>query len=132
MEKVTRFGISLPVDVLKKYDEIIKRNGYSNRSKAILDLIREYIKTETVVEKKNYVLGIRYNHRNLMDISEIENSYPCTIISSYNLHLDLNNSFKVLTLYGEEKQLNKIINKYKDLGTKSDISVMDMSEQITS
>lgn len=116
MENVTRFGISLPMDVLKEYDEIIKKKGYSNRSKAIQDLVREFIKKETTGKKVNHVIAVRYNHRHIKDISEIENNYPCTVISSLNFHLDLNNSYKILTLYGDQEQADKIVGKYKELG----------------
>lgn len=127
MDKVTRFGISLPADVLKEYDEVIQRNGYSNRSKAILDLVRSYIKEETSGNKNGHVLEIKYNHRNIKNISEVGNSYPCTVTSSYNVHLDLNFSLMIINLYGEEQLIKKIIGKYQNLGSSEDITIIDVS-----
>jgi CopG family nickel-responsive transcriptional regulator len=40
MEKITRFGVSIEPNLLKKFDKIIKREGYTNRSEAIRDLVR--------------------------------------------------------------------------------------------
>lgn len=128
MKNITRFGISLPQDILQKYDGIIRKNGYSNRSKAILDLIRNYIKKETTEKKYHYILQIYYNHRHIKEISEIENSYPCTIKTSFNQHVDLNFSYKIITLFGEKKQIQKITEKYKKLGNSNDISVKVVSE----
>jgi CopG family transcriptional regulator, nickel-responsive regulator len=125
MEKVTRFGISLPIGILTEFDRIIKNKGYSNRSKAILDLVRDYIKRETTPQSEILVLGIRYNHRQIKNISEIENSYPCTVTSSFNQHLDLNNSFKIVTLSGEPEKIERIKAKYSSLG--SDLQLTDMT-----
>ena len=40
-EKITRFGISIEPDLIKKFDTSIKKEGYTNRSEAIRDLIRK-------------------------------------------------------------------------------------------
>ena len=40
MSKVTRFGVSLEDALLKKFDSLIENIGYSSRSEAIRDLIR--------------------------------------------------------------------------------------------
>lgn len=46
METVTRFSISVNSELLKKYDFLLKKIGYSNRSEAIRDLIRERLAQE--------------------------------------------------------------------------------------
>ncbi|MCK4251659.1 ribbon-helix-helix protein, CopG family, partial [candidate division WOR-3 bacterium] len=38
-EKITRFGVSIELDLLKKFDKNIKMEGYTNRSEAIRDLV---------------------------------------------------------------------------------------------
>ena len=48
VEKITRFGVSIEPDLLTKFDKIIKKEGYSNRSEAIRDLIRK-----NLIEGKN-------------------------------------------------------------------------------
>ena len=45
-EKITRFGVSIEPDLLKKFDKIIKKEGYTNRSEAIRDMIRKNLITE--------------------------------------------------------------------------------------
>jgi CopG family nickel-responsive transcriptional regulator len=50
MEKITRFGVSIEPDLLKKFDKIIKMEGYTNRSEAIRDLVRKNLIRE---ENKN-------------------------------------------------------------------------------
>ena len=50
MEKITRFGVSIEPDLLKKFDKIIRMEGYTNRSEAIRDLVRNNLIRE---ENKN-------------------------------------------------------------------------------
>jgi CopG family nickel-responsive transcriptional regulator len=46
MEKVVRSGVSLNSELLKRFDEVIEEKGYVNRSKAIKDLIRNFLISE--------------------------------------------------------------------------------------
>ncbi|MCG7854363.1 MAG: ribbon-helix-helix protein, CopG family, partial [Methanoregulaceae archaeon] len=41
--ELSRIGISLPKNLLDKFDEIITYRGYSSRSEGIRDAIRSYI-----------------------------------------------------------------------------------------
>jgi CopG family nickel-responsive transcriptional regulator len=41
MSGITRFGVSIDSQLGKKFDEHIKRKGYSTRSEAIRDMIRD-------------------------------------------------------------------------------------------
>ena len=41
MSNLVRFGVSLDKELLKKFDERIKEEKYTNRSEAIRDLIRD-------------------------------------------------------------------------------------------
>jgi CopG family nickel-responsive transcriptional regulator len=64
MEKVVRSGVSLNSELLKRFDEVIEEKGYVNRSKAIKDLIRNFLISEEW-EKGKEVFGsqtILYDH----------------------------------------------------------------------
>ena len=41
--KLKRFGVSIPEDLLSKFDEIVLEKGYVGRSEAIRDAMRLYI-----------------------------------------------------------------------------------------
>ena len=41
MAKISRFGVSIDTALLKAFDQLISRKGYTNRSEAIRDLIRD-------------------------------------------------------------------------------------------
>jgi CopG family nickel-responsive transcriptional regulator len=42
-EKLMRIGVSLPANLLSRFDAIINQRGYSSRSEGIRDAIRDYI-----------------------------------------------------------------------------------------
>ena len=43
MNGVERFGVSMAPDLLSKFDEAIATRGYTNRSEAIRDIVRDYL-----------------------------------------------------------------------------------------
>lgn len=42
-QELMRIGVSLPDNLLNRFDEIIAKRGYSSRSEGIRDAIRSYI-----------------------------------------------------------------------------------------
>ena len=53
MDNVIRFGVSFEPKLLERFDKIIEKKGYRNRSEAIRDIAREYV----VQEKKENIVG---------------------------------------------------------------------------
>ncbi|HUV04060.1 MAG TPA: ribbon-helix-helix protein, CopG family, partial [Armatimonadota bacterium] len=43
MDKVLRFGVSIPKELVRAFDARIRGKGYSNRSEAIRDIMRDYL-----------------------------------------------------------------------------------------
>ena len=43
MTEISRFGVSISTDLLEKFDARIEEEGYTNRSKAIADIIRNHL-----------------------------------------------------------------------------------------
>lgn len=64
MAGLIRFGVSLPEDLLTRYDNEIQRRGYSNRSEALRDLIREFLVQKEVDSDAEVVgtLTLIYDH----------------------------------------------------------------------
>ena len=48
MSELTRFGVSLDKDLLELFDNQIKAQSYETRSKAISDLIKEYVESDII------------------------------------------------------------------------------------
>ncbi len=117
MDKVTRFGVSLPPDLLEKFDEYIDSKKYTNRSEAIRDLIRNSLASEEWRNVTGEVMGsisIVYNHhtRDLSDrIGHMQHDYYKNIISTTHIHIDAHNCLEVIIVRGKPGVIQEIADR---------------------
>ena len=111
MRGVTRFGVSLEKDLLKRFDRLIGRKGYANRSEAIRDLIRDSLVREQWERGADGAVGtitLVYNHdtRELADrLTDLQHAHYGSIISTLHVHLDAHHCLEVLVLRGNSADL---------------------------
>jgi len=123
MGKVVRFGVSVEGELLKKFDRLIDNIGYSNRSEAIRDLIRERLVRKEWEDKDKEtvgILGLVYNHEKkelTENINRIQHKYLHATISSTHIHLDKHNCLEVIILKGKSGFIREISDER--LSTKS-------------
>jgi CopG family nickel-responsive transcriptional regulator len=120
-EKITRFGVSIELDLLKKFDKNIKMEGYTNRSEAIRDLVRKNLIGE---ENKNPnaesigTLTMIYDHHtgNLTNkLLDLQHDHTKEILSTTHIHIDHNNCLEVLVLKGKTGKIQKLADNIKSL-----------------
>ncbi len=103
--------------LLKRFDQMIAQKGYSNRSEAIRDLIRDELVDATWKEEKKDVVGtitLVYDHeiRELSDrLIDIQHQFHTRIISSLHVHLDPHNCLEVLIVKGRGRDVKHIAEK---------------------
>jgi CopG family nickel-responsive transcriptional regulator len=115
-EKLKRFGVSIPLSLLLKFDEYIKNKNYKNRSEAIRDLIRaEFVKESFETNKEVAgVISIVYDHhkRELVDkIVDIQHDYQDIIIASQHIHLDHDNCLEVIIARGKAQRIKDLASR---------------------
>lgn len=108
-----RFGVSIPATLIKKFDLLIRRKNYSNRSEAIRDLIRKELVEEEIEENGDAVgvLHILYNHhrRELSEkLTDIQHKHHNLILSAMHIHLDHDNCIEVIIMQGESQKLKSL------------------------
>jgi len=114
---VTRFGVSLDQTLLGQFDRVIARKGYTNRSEAIRDLIRESRVREQWELGSDEVVGtltLVYNHevRDLTDkLTDLQHAHYKAIVSALHVHLDPHHCLEVLILRGKAKELKSIADR---------------------
>jgi len=114
MIKVTRFGVSMDTNLLRRFDEHIKKRGYSNRSEAFRDLVRDrLVKEEWAWEEEETVgtVTLIYDHhqRELQEqLTEQQHRYLDKIVSSMHVHLDENNCLEVLAVKGKARDVKDV------------------------
>jgi len=119
MEKVTRFGVSIKPDLLKKFDKTIKKKGYTNRSEAVRDLIRKKIITEEIFDPEFQSIGtltMIYDHHegNLTDkLLNLQHKHTDEILVTTHIHIDHNSCLEILVLKGKVKKIQKLAENIK-------------------
>ncbi len=117
MSDVTRFGVSLDENLLAQFDRVIARKGYTNRSEAIRDLIRESLVREQWELGTDQVVGtltLVYNHnvRDLSDkLTDLQHAHYKAIVSTLHVHLDPHHCLEVLVLRGKARDLKSIADR---------------------
>lgn len=112
--KIVRFGVSIPEDLLKRFDGIIDGKGYANRSEAIRDLIRDFIvRHEWEVGDKEVAgtITIVYNHDEadvVEELLDMQHEYVHNIISSIHVHMDEHNCLEVIIVKGNASTVKTI------------------------
>ena len=116
-EKVLRFGVSMVPELLDKFDRLIKAKGYTNRSEAVRDLVRDHMVENEWEEAKGEVVGtvtLVYSHHvhDLSDkLNDIQHNYCKTVISTTHIHLDEHNCLEVLILKGKSEEVKLIADR---------------------
>ncbi|MBF0407503.1 MAG: nickel-responsive transcriptional regulator NikR [Candidatus Riflebacteria bacterium] len=118
MSELIRFGVSLPEDLLKKFDEHISRNGYSNRSEAMRDLIREDLVHQQWSHGTEVAgaITVVYDHhqRGLLNrITALQHDWQHLILCSQHIHLDHHNCLEILAVKGPAENVSALANSLK-------------------
>lgn len=116
MGKLLRFSIAVDEDLMKPFDEYVKRKGVPNRSEAIRDLIRGVLAKDSwgTGQKGSGILTLVYDHhkhdlsRKLMDMQHDAHD---VIVAGLHIHLDHSNCLEVLVLKGNPGQVRALADK---------------------
>ena len=113
-EKITRFGVSIEPDLLKKFDKMINKEGYYNRSEAIRDLIRKGLIKEETMDPNSESIGtltMIYDHHigNLTNkLLKIQHDHHKEILTTTHVHIDHHNCLEILVIKGKTKDVLKL------------------------
>jgi len=117
-QELMRIGVSLPDNLLGRFDQIIEKRGYSSRSEGIRDAIRNYIMhyewMNEVEGDRIGVITLIYDHdqRGLVNnLTDIQHDYMSMIKSSVHVHLDHDNCLELIMLKGDGKQVKEVAEK---------------------
>jgi len=59
MTKIIRVGVTFPPDLLRNFDEMIRKIGYENRSKAVQDAVKMFVsERKWLQEEKGIQAGV--------------------------------------------------------------------------
>jgi CopG family nickel-responsive transcriptional regulator len=111
MGVLSRIGIALDSELLKRFDGSIQRRGYTNRSEAFRDLIRDRLVTEQTAEPDATVVGTvtlifdHHAHGVTEKLTEAQHAHHELVVSTSHAHLDHESCLEVLIVHGKSAQV---------------------------
>jgi len=113
MGVLSRTGVALDSDLLERFDKLISRLGYTNRSEAFRDLIRDRLIAERTSSPNSTVVGtitLIYDHhaRGVTEkLTEIQHANHELVVSTSHAHLDHDSCLEVLIVHGRSRQVEE-------------------------
>ena len=113
MADLIRSGIPLERELLEMFDRAIGKKGYTNRSKAIRDLVRDYAVSEDVETNRTVVgtLTLVYNHHKpgLSErITDIQHHAGPKVLAATHVHLDHEHCLEVVIMKGRSSEVQHV------------------------
>ncbi len=114
MGQLSRIGVAIDSDLLEKFDRLIGSRGYTNRSEAFRDLIRDELVEESWQNPNSRVVGtvtLVYDHHvRLLNekLTDIQHDHHQQILSTLHVHLDHDHCLEVLVVRGKASAVKKI------------------------
>jgi CopG family nickel-responsive transcriptional regulator len=114
MSDLSRIGVAIDSDLLDKFDRLIGQRGYTNRSEAFRDLIRDELVEKAWESPDSHVVGtvtLVYDHHvRLLNekLTGIQHDFHRSVLSTLHVHLDHDNCLEVLVLRGRASEVRKV------------------------
>ncbi len=117
MGDLSRIGVAIDSDLLDKFDKLIGDRGYTNRSEAFRDMIRDELIQKTWESPDSEVVGtvtLVYDHHVRMlneKLTDMQHDHHQQILSTLHVHLDHDNCLEVIVVKGRAKSVQGIAEK---------------------
>ncbi|MBM3738471.1 MAG: nickel-responsive transcriptional regulator NikR [Acidobacteria bacterium] len=114
MGELARIGVALDSELLDKFDRWITGRGYTNRSEAFRDMIRDGLIRDEMEDTGAEAVGtltLVYDHhvRLLTNrLTDVQHDHHDRILSTLHIHLDHDMCLEVLVLKGHSDQIRKL------------------------
>ena len=115
MPKVTRIGVTIPPDLLKDFDEIIKKMGYESRSKAIQDSVRLFVSERKWLKEEDAnqtgIILMVYDHdaKNLdSELTEAQHEHSKIITSTMHIHVSEHDCLEAIAVKGKSSEIRHL------------------------
>jgi CopG family transcriptional regulator, nickel-responsive regulator len=115
MAELIRTGVSIEQDLLDKFDKLIAKRGYENRSEALRDLMRDTLVAEEVNSNKEVVATVSmiYDHHRpelSNKLTEAQHHHHDCVLAATHVHLDEKNCFEVVIMKGHAGDVQHLAN----------------------
>ena len=117
MGVLSRIGIAIDSDLLNRFDRSIRNSGYTNRSEAFRDLIRDRLVSEQTSAPDVTVVGtvtLIYDHHAhgvTEKLTEVQHENHDLVVSTSHAHLDHESCLEVLIVHGKSARVEQFADR---------------------
>jgi len=119
---MTVISMTLPSDLLDKFDQFIKARGYYSRSEAFRDAIRSLIaeaevaKLETGTVAATMMITCDYARRDVdLRMSEIRHEFDDIVVENFHRHIDQQYCLEVFIAEGNYQRVLELIGRIRGM-----------------
>jgi CopG family nickel-responsive transcriptional regulator len=131
---MTVISITLPAELLSKFDEFMKARGYYSRSEAFRDAIRNLIteselaKLETGNVAATIMTTCDYARKDVdLKITEIRHEFDDVVIENVHRHIDHKYCLEIFIAEGNNDRILNLINRLRGMHGIQQVRAMFMS-----
>jgi CopG family nickel-responsive transcriptional regulator len=125
-EKLARFGVTVPEDMLAEFDGCLKRTGKENRSDVIRQLMRSYLTEARWQEENGQVYGtvtLMYDHHlSLISkaLTAVQHVHGEIVVCTTHVHVTHETCLECIVLRGETSRIRSFLSALEKIrGIKS-------------
>lgn len=117
MGVLNRIGVAIDSELLERFDRSIERSGYTNRSEAFRDLIRDRLVGEQTAAPNTTVVGtvtLIYDHHAHgvgEKLTELQHAFHHLVVSTTHAHLDHDSCLEVLIVHGKSAEVEQFADR---------------------
>ena len=117
MGVLSRIGIALDSGLLERFDRSIKRRGYTNRSEAFRDLIRDRLVQQRTAAPDATVVGTvtlifdHHAHGITEKLTEVQHEHHDLVVSTSHAHLGHDACLEVLIVHGKSAEVEQFADR---------------------
>ena len=131
---MTVISITLPNELLQKFDEFMKMRGYYSRSEAFRDAIRNLIaesevsKMETENVAATIMITCDYARRDIdLRITEVRHEFDDVVVENVHRHIDEKYCLEIFIAEGKNERILDLIGRIRGMRGIQQVKAMFMS-----
>lgn len=131
---MTVISITLPSDLLKKFDVFMKMRGYYSRSEAFRDAVRNLIaesevsKLETGDVAATIMITSDYARRDVdLRITEVRHEFDDVIVENVHRHIDDKYCLEIFIAQGKNERILDLVGRVRGMRGIQQVKAMFMS-----
>jgi CopG family nickel-responsive transcriptional regulator len=132
--RLTVISITLPSELLAKFDEFMKTRGYYSRSEAFRDAVRSLIaeseiaKMETGTVAATIMITCDYARRDVdLKMSEVRHEFDDVVVENVHRHIDDKYCLEIFIAQGNNERICDLVGRVRGMRGIQQVKAMFMS-----